>query len=111
MIVPKLVPTNHLRLDLGSIHFQICVGARFRRPGLPTSIQGKIIIQKFFKEEEEIFLFQISEDFEGPKYKPYQPNPRPWLVVIEVAKNTCPIYIYIYYICIRYIYIRYISDI
>ena len=97
LIVPKLVPTNHLRLDLGSIHFQICVGARFRRPGLPTSIQGKIIIQKFFKEEEEIFLFhKTGKDFEGPKYKPYQPNPRPWLVVIEVAKNTCPIYIYIY---------------
>ena len=29
--------------------------------------------------------FQTETGMLGPQYKPYRPNPRPWLVVIEVS--------------------------
>ena len=34
--------------------------------------------------------FQTETGMLGPQYKPYRPNPRPWLVVIEVSTIHYP---------------------
>lgn len=51
----------------------------------PASAPAKLLSVRAIDARVHLDHFQFEGNVSGGDFKPYQPNPRPWLVVIEVV--------------------------